>query len=194
MAVQITRTGLDSAGLRRAAAQSRDSSAARRMLALALVLDGRSRTEAATLCGMDRQTLRDWVHRYNEFGLSGLSNLVSPGPPSRLTPEQEAEVARLVQEGPDLVEHGVIRWRRIDLSRVIAARFGVHLAERSVGDLLRRIKKLPPACCRSHPRTRARQTHRIMVARRSARRPARHADPALGQTRHPPIRAARLPV
>jgi transposase len=56
-----------------------------------------------------------------------------------LTAEQEAEVARLVQEGPDLAVHGVIRWRRIDLSRVIAARFGVHLAERSVGDLLRRL-------------------------------------------------------
>ncbi len=139
MAVQITRTELDSAGLRRAAAQSRDSDAARRMLALALVFDGHSRTQAAMLCGMDRQTLRDWVHRYNEFGLPGLSNLVSPGPPCRLTPEQEAEVARWVQEGPDLAEHGVIRWRRSDLSRVIATRFGIHLAERSVGDLLRRL-------------------------------------------------------
>lgn len=139
MAVQITRTELDAAGLRRAAGQSRDADAARRMLALALVLDGHSRTEAAKLCGMDRQTLRDWVHRYNECGLTGLSNQVSPGPPCRLTPEQEAEVARLVHEGPDLAVHGVIRWRRIDLSRVIAARFGVHLAERSVGDLLRRL-------------------------------------------------------
>ncbi len=139
MAVQITRTELDAVGLRRAAGQSRDADAARRMLALVLVLEGRSRTEAATLCGMDRQTLRDWVHRYNEFGLAGLSNLVSSGPPCRLTPEQEAEVARLVQEGPDLAAHGVIRWRRLDLSRVIAARFGVHLAERSVGDLLRRL-------------------------------------------------------
>jgi transposase len=72
MAVQITRTALDAAGLRRAAGQTRDADAARRMLALALVLDGHSRTEAATLCGMDRQTLRDWVHRYNEFGLTGL--------------------------------------------------------------------------------------------------------------------------
>lgn len=139
MAVQIIRMELDAVGLRRAAGQSRDADAARRMLALALVLDGHSRTEAAMLCGMDRQTLRDWVHRYNEFGLTGLSNQVSPGPPCRLTPEQEAEVARLVQEGPDLAVHGVIRWRRIDLSRVIAARFDVHLAERSVGDLLRRL-------------------------------------------------------
>src|SRR5258708_24830565 len=70
--VAITRMDLDASGLRRAAAQSNDADAARRMLALALVLDGRTRTEAAVLCGMDRQTLRDWVHRYNEFGLTGL--------------------------------------------------------------------------------------------------------------------------
>jgi len=109
------------------------------MLALALVLEGHSRAEAATVCGMDRQTLRDWVHRYNDLGLPELSNLVPPGPPCRLSPAQEAEVAKLVQTGPDLAEHGVIRWRRIDLSRVIEARFGVHLAERSVGSLLRRL-------------------------------------------------------
>jgi transposase len=63
MAVTITRTDLDAPGLRRAAARSDDADAARRMLALALVLEGRSRAEAATVCGMDRQTLRDWVHR-----------------------------------------------------------------------------------------------------------------------------------
>ncbi len=136
--VAISRTDLDSAGLRRAAAQSRDADAARRMLALALVLDQRTRTEAAQLCGMDRQTLRDWVHRYNDLGLAGLSR-VPPGAKPRLSPEQEAEMARLVREGPTFSEHGVVRWRRIDLSRVIERRFGVHLAERSVGTLLRRL-------------------------------------------------------
>ena len=137
--IAISRTDLDAAGLRRAAAQSRDADAARRMLALALVLDGSSRTEAAELCGMDRQTLRDWVHRYNELGVPGLSNRVPPGAKPRLSPEQEAEVVRLVREGPSVSEHGVVRWRRIDLSRVIETRFGVHLAERSVGALLRRL-------------------------------------------------------
>lgn len=138
-AVAITRTDLDAAGLRRAAARSDDADAARRMLALALVLEGRSRKEAAESCGMDRQTLRDWVHRYNEFGLPGLSDRVPPGAKRRLTPEQEAEVAALVQEGPTLSEHGVVRWRRIDLSRVIKQRFKVDLAERSVGALLYRL-------------------------------------------------------
>jgi transposase len=139
MAVAVTRMDLDAASLRQAAARSQDANAARRMLALALVLDGRSRAEAAGLCGMDRQTLRDWVHRYNESGLAGLSDRMPPGATRRLSIEQEAEIARLVQEGPSISEHGVVRWRRIDLSRVIQTHFGIHLAERSVGDVLRRL-------------------------------------------------------
>ena len=71
MTIAITRTGLDAAGFRSAAAREKDAAASRRMLALALVLEGRTRTEAAQAAGMDRQTLRDWVHRYNEAGLAG---------------------------------------------------------------------------------------------------------------------------
>ena len=137
--VAITRTDYDAAGLRRAASRSRDAAAARRMLALALVREGHPRTAAAQLCGMDRQTLRDWVHRYNASGLAGLSARVPPGARPRLSPAQTEEVARLVRAGPNIAEHGVVRWRRIDLARVIETRFGVHLAERSVGALLRRL-------------------------------------------------------
>lgn len=136
MAVAIVRRDLDAAGLRRAASRSKDAGAARRMLALALVVEGRSRTEAAQACGMDRQTLRDWVHRYNE---EGLSDRHAPGPTPRLTDAQQAEVAQWVRQGPDLAEHGVVRWRRIDLARQIERRLGVVLAERSVGTLLRRL-------------------------------------------------------
>jgi len=139
VAVLITRHDLDALGLRRAASRSKDADAARRMLALALILDGRSRTEAAQLCGMDRQTLRDWVHRYNVEGLAGLSDRRSPGAPSRLSPEQLAQVADWVRRGPDLSEHGLVRWRRKDLAREIERHFGVVLAERSVGDMLRRL-------------------------------------------------------
>ena len=139
MAVPITRTECDAADLRHAASRCKDADAARRMLALALVMEGRSRTEAAETCGMDRQTLRDWVHRYNDEGLDGLSDRKAPGSKPRLSPEQQQDVAALVRSGPDLAEHGVIRWRRIDLSRVIQARFGVQLAERSVGALLARL-------------------------------------------------------
>ena len=139
MAVAITRTEFDAAGLRQAATRAKDAHAARRMLALALVLDGRTRTEAAEICGMDRQTLRDWVHRYNDEGLVGLSDRKAPGPTPRLSVEQQAEVTALVRSGPDPVEHGVVRWRRTDLSQVIKTRYGVQLAERSVGALLARL-------------------------------------------------------
>lgn len=144
--VAITRTELDAAGLRRAAARSRDAAAARRMLALAFVLDGRARGEAAELCGMDRQTLRDWVHRYNAEGLAGLSDRLQPGPKPRLSAKQEAEVAGWVEAGPEVGKHGVVRWRRVDLQALIAERFGVRLHERSVGKLLARLhfRRLSP--------------------------------------------------
>jgi transposase len=138
-AVVVTRAEHSAAALRRAAAQTRGADAARRMLAIALVLEGRSRAEAAASCGMDRQTLRDWVHRYNAEGLAGLSDRRSPGRPARLTPEQQAAVAGWVRQGPDLERHGVVRWRRLDLAGEIVRHFGIRLAERSVGTLLRRL-------------------------------------------------------
>jgi transposase len=137
-AVRLTREDHSAAELRGEAARCDDAAAARRMLALAMVKEGSSRTEAARLCGMDRQTLRDWVHRYNEAGLPGLADKAGRrGPKPRLTAEQTGQIAELVRQGPDLAQHGVVRWRRIDLARVIQARFGVTLAERTVGSVLR---------------------------------------------------------
>ena len=107
--VEITRTELTATDLRRAAARSRDADAARRMLALALVLEGRSRREAAESCGMDRQTLRDWVIRYNKGGLAGLSDRTPPGPSCRLSPEQMAELSEIVEAGPDPAVDHVVR-------------------------------------------------------------------------------------
>ena len=107
---------------------------------LALALEGTSRSEAAQAAGMDRQTLRDWVHRYNEEGLAGLVDRHGEvGVKRFLSPEQEACVAEWVRTGPDLARHGVVRWRRIDLARAIEAKFGVVLAERSISTVLRRL-------------------------------------------------------
>ena len=140
MAVAITRADLSAADLRREAARTRDAKAARRMLAIALVLEGCSRAAAAETCGMDRQTLRDWVHRYNAEGLAGLRDRPGrPGPRPRLLPAQEAEVERWVEAGPDPARHDVVRWRRVDLRDRIERRFGVHLHERTVGRLLHRL-------------------------------------------------------
>src|SRR4051812_49646557 len=138
MTVAVTRRELGAAELRREAGRCRDARAARRMLALALVLEGASREEAARAAGMDRQTLRDWVHRYNAEGLDGLSDRRRPGPRPRLTPEQEAELATAVERGPDPERDGVVRWRRVDLQALIETRFTVRLHERSVGKVLRR--------------------------------------------------------
>ena len=139
MTIAITRHEPGAGELRREAARCRDARAARRMLALALVLEGRSRAEAARAAGMDRQTLRDWVHRYNAEGLPGLHDRRRPGRKPRLTPEQEAALATAVDRGPDPERDGVVRWRRIDLKALIKARYDVELHERSVGKVLYRL-------------------------------------------------------
>jgi transposase len=105
-------------------------------LSPAAVREGRDRAEAAKVGGMDRQTLRDWVHRFNAEGPEGLLDHRSEGPKSRLTPAQLAALAKIVEAGPDLKTEGVVRWRRMDLKAVIAKRFGVAYHERSVGKLL----------------------------------------------------------
>ena len=110
-AVKITRAGAGAAGLRVAARKANDGAQVRRLLALALVLDGRSRSEAAALNGMDRQTLSDWVHRYNAEGIEGRKACKSPGREPYLTEAQKAEVLDLVIKDPDPVVHQVARWR-----------------------------------------------------------------------------------
>lgn len=85
------------------------------MLVIALVFEGKDRRTAAETCWMNRQTLRDWVHRYNTEGLAGLKNRKAPGRPCRLTAAQKAELAALVEKGPDTENDGVVRWRCADL-------------------------------------------------------------------------------
>ena len=135
-AIAVTQSDLTAMELRVAAGREKNSAASRRMLALAMVLDGADRTSAAKTCGMDRQTLRDWVHRYNAAGLTGLRNRKSSGRPPKLTAAQKAVLVELVEKGPDLARHKVVRWRRCDLADELERLFGVKLHERSVGDLL----------------------------------------------------------
>ena len=94
--IAITRTDLTAEELRAASSTAPSIPAARRMLALALVLEGADRTTAARSCGMDRQTLRDWVHRYKAEGLTGLADRKAPGRAAKLTPEQKQHLAALV--------------------------------------------------------------------------------------------------
>jgi len=130
--LEITRTDYSSAELRSISGRCSDGAQVRRLLALALVLDGYSRTEAAALGGMDRQTLRDWVHRYNDRGVEGLRSLRSPGRAPALTEAQMAELRELVIEGPDPAIHQVVRWRCVDLQAEVARRFSVEVHENTI--------------------------------------------------------------
>src|SRR5262244_4181599 len=98
------RTDYTSNEVRRIARRVKNAAQARRLLAIAAVLDGATREEAAKIGVMDRQTLRDWVIRFNQQGPDGLINKLSPGAPGKLTDEHKAFLVRLVDPGD--------RWRR----------------------------------------------------------------------------------
>jgi transposase len=134
--IEVTRLDLSAAELRHASGRARSAPAARRMLALALVMEGADRTTAARSCGMDRQTLRDWVHRYNAEGLAGLENRKSSGRPSKLNSEQRQALAALVEAGPEAGTDKVVRWRRTDLRDRLKKDFDLVVHERTVGKLL----------------------------------------------------------
>jgi transposase len=127
----------DAAALRGFAARSTDVAQSRRLLAIAMVIDGASRFDAARQAGMDRQTLRDWVHRYNELGIDGLLSRQPPGPTPKLSNAQMAELKTLVVDGPDPAKHHVTRWRCSDLRAEVSRRFSVTVDERTIGKWLR---------------------------------------------------------
>jgi transposase len=146
------RDDYDAADLRTLAKRSRDPRQIRRLLALAAVYAGMSRADAARVGGMDRQTLRDWAHRFNADGPEGLRDRPRGGRPRRLSDAQMAELAEIVESGPDSVTDGIIRWRRIELKRVIEERFGVVYSERAVSDLLRALSFSSISARPQHPR------------------------------------------
>jgi transposase len=151
-AVAITNRDHSAEALRRIAARHKDAAVVRRLLALAHGLDGGSCTAAARQNGMDRQTLCEWVHRYNAAGVAGLASRVAPGPTPRLDETQMAELEALVLQGPDPETDGVVRWRCADLRAQVKRRFAVTVHERTIGKWLRRRKltRLQPRP--AHPR------------------------------------------
>jgi transposase len=151
-AVEITRHDHSAADLRKLAGKCGDAEVVRRLLAIAAVLDGSSRTEAARHHGMDRQTLRDWAHRYNGEGIAGLASRQSPGRAPVLSKEQRQELKALVVDGPDPGTHKVVRWRCCDLRAEVDRRFQVKVHERTIGKWLRGLglTRLQPRPC--HPK------------------------------------------
>jgi len=138
-ALRITRADHTASELRSLAGKCRDGAQVRRLLALAQVLEGCPRTEAAARNGMDRQTLRDWVHRYNDAGIEGLKSRSSPGRAPSLNATQMADLKALVIAGPDRERHKVVRWRCLDLRREVALRFDVEVHQSTIAKWLHRL-------------------------------------------------------
>jgi len=208
------RRDFDASQLRGFARKTKDGPQARRLLALAAIYDGGTRTEAAKIGGVGLQIIRDWVLRFNARGPDGLLDGKSPGQPSKLNDGQRRALARMVESGPIPAVHGVVRWRLIDLAQWIFEEFRITIAKQTLSrelgpwatansrpgraTTLRRrarsriLKKLP------HPSGdgRAREGHRLrhnrnLVRRRGPHRPEEQNHSPLGEARHPPQCAAR---
>jgi transposase len=169
--IEITRSDFTALKLRRLASKEVDAKAVRRILAIAMVLEGADRTEAAEACGMDRQTLRDWVHRYNDEGIAGLSNRKGQGRPPALTQAQMETFSDWVRTGPDITTDGVVRWRCVDLQRKIKEAFDVDVHERTVGKLLSNLNFVRISVRPQHPSSApgAQEDFKKVSRRRSAR-------------------------
>lgn len=152
MTLAIARTDLSAEELRREARRTKDSNQACRLLSIATIVDGATRGAAARAGGMQRQTLRDWVIRYNEEGVAGLVDRPRQGRPPRLVEEHLAELRRVVEAGPDVDVHGVVRWRCVDLQTQIKERFEVEVCERHVGRILKKLEFTRLSMRPRHPR------------------------------------------
>lgn len=133
------RTDYRVADIRRIAKRCRDNRQIRRLLALAAVYDGINLLETARVVEMNFQTLRDWVHQFNEYGPDCLTNAKGAERPRLLNDNQMQELAHIVETGPDYKLDGVVHWRRLDLIGVLADRFGVECSERSMSNYLARL-------------------------------------------------------
>ena len=200
------RTDFSAGELRRLAATTKNANQSRRLLSMAAVLDGMNRTEAARIGGMDRQTLRDWVHRFNEHGPDGLKDTWSKGNPPRLSPEQQAELAQARRDRP----RSGRAWRRAlaprstcsasspsaSASSITSARSArsssssasptsapARATRRRMGRPSRRSKKLSRDAEGASGRRRQGQAGRDLVPGRGPHRPEERHRPAMGETR-----------
>jgi len=131
------RGDFDGPALRRLAKGTKDAAQARRLLALAAIHDGGSRTDAARIGDVGLQTVRDWVLRFNARGPAGLIDGKTPGNVSKLDDAQRRALAEIVERGPIPAIHEVVRWRLADLAQWIWEEFGISLSETTVGRELR---------------------------------------------------------
>src|SRR5579862_7891016 len=172
------RTDYSSKELRSLARRVKNAGQARRLLAIAAVLDGALREDAAKLGGMDRQTLRDWVIRFNQQGPEGLINKSAPGAPSKLS-KKHSFLARLVEEGSISAIHGVVRWRACDLVMLLHEECGISVSDDTV---YRALKKLGFAHVSARPKAYKQDTDAVEAFKKVSR--PRGGDPQEARARH----------
>ena len=131
------RADFDAAMVRAAAKRSKDGSQARRLLALAAIYEGASRTDAAKVGGVTLQIIRDWVLKFNAHGPEGLIDRKPPGQAPRLNDTHRAALAAIIESGPIPAVHGVVRWRIVDLCQWIWEEFRVVVAKQTLSRQLR---------------------------------------------------------
>lgn len=136
MAIPL-RVDFDAVALRAAARRTKDAGQARRLLALAAIYDGATRTEAARIGGVTLQIVRDWVLKFNAAGPDGLVDRKAPGPPPRLDDTHRAALAATLESGPIAAAHGVVRWRLVDLCQWLWEEFRVSVAKQTLSRELR---------------------------------------------------------
>src|SRR5215216_2226141 len=180
------RTDFNAAALRTIARQTKDGPQARRLLALAAIYEGATRTEAARIGGVTVQIVRDWVVKFNAHGPEGLVNRKPPGQPSKLTDAHRAALLARVDAGPIPAVHGVVRWRLIDLIAWIWEEFRLSLSKQT---LSRELRAMNDRKLSARPRHHAKSEAAVSVfkktsppvwrrsGRRSAASPSRSGSP-----------------
>jgi transposase len=161
------RGDVDAAALRSVAKKTRDAAQARRLLALAAIYDGATRTEAAKIGDVTLQIVRDWVIKFNAHGPDGLIDRKAPGQPPKLSGAHRAALMKIIEEGPIPAIHGVVRWRLIDLTQWMFEEFRLSIA---VQTLSRELRKMGYRKLSARPRHHAQAENAIADFKKVSRR------------------------
>lgn len=131
------RSDFGGAELRKLARSSKDAKQVRRLLALASIYEGSSRSEAARIGGVTLQIVRDWVVRFNAQGPAGLIDGKAPGGQPLLSDDQRRALVQAIEDGPIPASHGVVRWRLVDLAQWVWDEFRISISKQTLSRELR---------------------------------------------------------
>lgn len=163
------RTDFDATTVRAAARKSKDGPQARRLLALAAIYEGASRTEAAHLGGVTLQIIRDWVMKFNADGPAGLIDRKAPGVRPILNATHRAALVEAIEKGPDPAINGVVRWRIVDLAQMLSDRFSVSVSRQT---LSREVRALGYRKLSARPKHHAQDPEAIEAFKKGASLPS----------------------